>query len=61
MHPAPALLERACRLGIPIVFGSDAHEVAQVGWEFDSAVDLARRAGYGTSLELSSGARTSLI
>lgn len=61
MHPAPALLERACRLGIPIVFGSDAHEVAQVGWEFDAAVDLARRAGYRTSLELSSGACKPLL
>ena len=55
MHPAPDLLERACRLGIPLVFGSDAHEVDQVGWQWDAAVTLARRAGYRTSLELSSG------
>jgi len=54
MHPAADLLERACRLGIPLVFGSDAHEVDQVGWQFDAAVALARQAGYRTSLELSS-------
>lgn len=60
MHPAPDLLERACRLGIPVVFGSDAHEVAQVGWGFDAAVALAWQAGYRTSLELSSGAHMPL-
>jgi len=60
MHPAPDLLARACRLGIPVVFGSDAHEVDQVGWQFDAAVTLARQAGYRTCLELSSGAQKPL-
>ena len=60
MHPAPDLLARACRLGIPLVFGSDAHEVDQVGWQFDAAVALARQAGYRTCLELSSGVQTPL-
>jgi len=60
MHPAPDLLERACRLGIPVVFGSDAHKVEQVGWQFDAAVALARQAGYRTSLELSSGSQKPL-
>jgi histidinol-phosphatase (PHP family) len=60
MHPAPDLLERARRLGIPVVFGSDAHEVEQVGWQFAAAVALARQAGYRTSLELSSGAQKPL-
>jgi histidinol-phosphatase (PHP family) len=60
MYPAPGLLERACRLGIPLVFGSDAHEVDQVGWQFDAAVALARQAGYRTSLELSSGVQKPL-
>lgn len=55
MHPAPDLLARARRLGIAVVFGSDAHEPDQVGWEYDAAVALARRAGYRTCLELSSG------
>jgi len=60
MYPAPGLLERAQRLGIPVVFGSDAHEVDQVGWEFDAAVVLARHAGYRSSLELSSRKQTPL-
>jgi histidinol-phosphatase (PHP family) len=60
MYPAPDLLGRACRLGIPVVFGSDAHELDQVGWEFDAAVALARHAGYRTSLELSSGKQAPL-
>ncbi len=60
MYPAPALLARARRLGIPLVFGSDAHEVDQVGWEFDAAVALARQAGYRSSLELSTRKQTLL-
>ena len=60
MHPAPDLLARACRRGIPVVFGSDAHEVDQVGWQFEAAVALARRAGYRASLELSSGTQKPL-
>jgi len=54
MYPAPGLLERAQRLGIPLVLGSDAHEVDQVGWSFDEGVALAKRAGYSSSLRLSS-------
>ena len=54
MYPAPGLLERAHRLGIPLVFGSDAHTADQVGWSFDEGVALARRAGYDSWLRLSS-------
>jgi histidinol phosphatase-like PHP family hydrolase len=43
-----------------VVFGSDAHKVEQVGWQFDAAVTLARQAGYRTSLELSSGSQKPL-
>ena len=60
MYPAPGLLGRACRLGIPLVFGSDAHAVDQVGWQFDAAVSLARQAGYRTSLSFSSGVQKPL-
>jgi histidinol-phosphatase (PHP family) len=60
MYPAPGLLARACRMNIPLVFGSDAHEVDQVGWSFDEGVALARRAGYGSSLRLSSGTQEPL-
>ena len=32
--------------GIPITFGSDAHDPAQLGRHFEKAVELARAAGY---------------
>jgi histidinol-phosphatase (PHP family) len=54
MYPAPGLLDRAQRLGIPLVFGSDAHKVDQVGWSFDDGVALAKRMGYSSWLRLSS-------
>ncbi len=54
MYPVPGLLARARARGLPIVFGSDAHELGQVGWMFDEAVALARGAGYDTWRELPS-------
>lgn len=44
--PGPALLAEARALGIPLVFGSDAHHPSDVGYGFASAVAAARRAGY---------------
>ena len=35
--PSPALLDRCSRLGIPVVFGSDAHAPDAVGRDFDRA------------------------
>ena len=54
MYPAPGLLERAHRLGIPLAFGSDAHTIDQVGWSFGEGVILAIKAGYTSCLRLSS-------
>ncbi len=54
MYPVPDLLARAHARGVPIVFGSDAHEPDQVGWGFDDAVALARAAGYDAWRELPS-------
>jgi histidinol-phosphatase (PHP family) len=54
MYPMPGLLARARARGLPIVFGSDAHELGQVGWLFDEAVALARGASYDTWRELPS-------
>jgi histidinol-phosphatase (PHP family) len=54
MYPVPGLLARARAGGVPIVFGSDAHELGQVGWMFDEAVALARSAGYDAWCELPS-------
>jgi histidinol-phosphatase (PHP family) len=54
MYPMPDLLRRARARGVPIVFGSDAHEPDQVGWRFDDGVALARLAGYDAWCEMPS-------
>ena len=46
IYPSPALLRRACELGIPILFGSDAHRPEDVGAGFTEAVRLAWACGY---------------
>jgi len=46
IYPSKLLLEEAYNLGIPITFGSDAHEIEQVGFAYDSAVSLAKEVGY---------------
>jgi histidinol-phosphatase (PHP family) len=51
--PGPALLAEANGLGVPLVFGSDAHRPADVGHDFERAVTLAREAGYDSLLRLS--------
>jgi histidinol-phosphatase (PHP family) len=59
-YPAAAVLERACRLGIPVIFGSDAHRPADVGAGFAQAVACARAAGYESTLRLSDRAQVGL-
>jgi histidinol-phosphatase (PHP family) len=49
IYPAPALLQLAHRLGIPISFGSDAHSIEEVGQSLTAAVTLARDVGYVTA------------
>jgi histidinol-phosphatase (PHP family) len=44
--PAPELLVEARELGLPLVFGSDAHRPEDVGADFGRAVEAARAAGY---------------
>ena len=54
-YPAPDLLARASALGIPVTFGSDAHDPGDVGRGFDRADHLARAAGYTAVLRLPAG------
>ena len=54
MYPLPDLLARAHERRVPLVFGSDAHALDQVGWCFDDGVALARGAGYASWRELPS-------
>ena len=45
-YPSPSLLQAAFDLGIPITFGSDAHNPEQVGLFREEAEALARAVGY---------------
>ena len=52
-YPTAALLASAAALHIPLVFGSDAHRPEEVGADFDHARELARAAGFTSTLRLS--------
>ena len=45
-YPSKPLLELAYELEIPITFGSDAHSVDQVGFEYDKVSSLCKSIGY---------------
>lgn len=45
-YPSKQLLEMCYELDIPITFGSDAHEITQVGFSYDEAVKIAKQIGY---------------
>ena len=44
-YPEPRLLSRLVAAGVPVVFSSDAHAPAEVGWGYERTVPLARQAG----------------
>ncbi|MCX7865567.1 histidinol-phosphatase [Limisphaera sp. VF-2] len=46
MYPSLPILRAACRAGVPIVFGSDAHAPEEVAADWSAALALARAAGY---------------
>jgi len=46
IYPSRHILDLACRAGVPITFGSDAHAPGEIGMNFAEAVQLARDAGY---------------
>ncbi len=46
IYPSLSVLKIYSKAGVPITFGSDAHQPAEVGADFDQAADLARQAGY---------------
>ena len=45
-YPSLQILAWMKDRGIPITFGSDSHDPAQIGRHFEKAVELARAAGY---------------
>jgi histidinol-phosphatase (PHP family) len=46
IYPSEEFLKILHRHGVPIVFGSDAHEPIDVGRDFEEAVKLAKKVGY---------------
>ena len=46
IYPSLAALKIYCKAGVPLTFGSDAHDPKDVGRDYDKAVDLAKAAGY---------------
>ena len=50
MYPSLEILKAAREAGMPLTFGSDAHAPCDVAADFDSARELARAAGYRSSL-----------
>ena len=44
-YPAPGLLAKLVRAGVPVVFSSDAHAPAEVAWGREQVVAAARAAG----------------
>lgn len=45
-YPSEEILQIAYSLEIPICFGSDAHEVEQIGFKHSELVSLAKQVGY---------------
>jgi histidinol-phosphatase (PHP family) len=47
-YPSIPLLELAFELDIPITFGSDAHNIQQIGFKYDIVKKIAKEIGYNT-------------
>ena len=50
MYPAPNCLKIYREAGVPLTFGSDAHDPKDVGKNFEEAVSLAKYVGYSEYL-----------
>ncbi len=48
IYPSRDILELAYEIEIPITFGSDAHKIEDIGFEYDSALNLAKEIGYSS-------------
>lgn len=46
IYPSLDVLSIYSKVGVPLIFGSDAHRPEEVGRDFDKAVSLAKAAGY---------------
>ena len=55
IYPAVGILERAQRLGVPIAIGTDCHAPAELGADYDAALEHAAAAGYRYYVSFSRG------
>ena len=53
IYPSKTFLKECFEEGVPITFGSDAHMPADVGRDFDRALELAKSVGYETIVRFS--------
>jgi histidinol-phosphatase (PHP family) len=60
IYPSPRILEEACKRGVPITFGSDAHAATEVGMDFERAVHLAHTVGYRHSCRFKARQRSTV-
>jgi len=44
--PSREILSLACKLGVPVTLGSDAHQSSQVARHFDLAISILKEVGY---------------
>lgn len=57
IYPGPVIMRLAADLGVPITFGSDAHNAGDVAYGFDRLEAYARSFGYTTSVWFRKGER----
>lgn len=57
-YPSFAILEQANKLGLQLCLGSDAHRPHEVGRSFDTALSLARSAGFQNLVSFEKRKRT---
>ncbi len=57
-YPEPALLRKLVSAGVPLVFSSDGHAPAEVGWGLEQVVAAAKAAGATSNATLRSRVRT---
>jgi len=60
IYPSRALLKIAFEKGVPITFGSDAHDPKEVGMNFADAMQLARETGYREACKFQGRKRESI-
>ena len=57
IYPGPVIMGLAADLGVPVTFGSDAHNVDDVAYGFDQLAAYARSFGYDKSVWFRKGER----